>query len=102
MVPKIQAAMAGEGKKPYFQAAWFYYENGLDLKQAAKWMEEANKERPDTVWMVHRHALVLAKMGDKAGALAKAKQSLALAEKAGGAMGAEYKRLNEQLIATLQ
>lgn len=102
MLPKIQAAMAAEGKKPYFQAAWFYYENGLDLKQAALWMEEANKERPDTVWMVHRHALVLAKAGDKAGALAKAKASLALAEKAGGALGAEYKRLNEQLIASLK
>ena len=102
MLPKIQAAMAADGKKPYFQAAWFYYENGLDLKQAAQWMEEANKERPDTVWMVHRHALILAKLGDKAGARAKAQQSLALAQKAGGPMGDEYKRLNEQLLATLK
>ncbi|MCY2959835.1 MAG: DUF2911 domain-containing protein [Planctomycetota bacterium] len=100
--PKIQAAMAAEGKKPYYQAAMFYYENNLDLKQAAKWMEEANKERPDTVWMVHRHALILAKAGDKAGALAAANRSLELAAKIGGAQGAEYKRLNDELIASLK
>jgi hypothetical protein len=102
LVPKIQAAMSGEGKKPYYQAAWFYYENGLDLKQAVAWMEEANKERPDTVWLVHRQALILAKSGDKAGATAAAKRSLELAAKAGGAQGAEYKRLNEELLATLK
>lgn len=102
LVPKIQAAMAGEGKKPYYQAAMFYYDNNLDLKQASLWMAEAVKEQPDTVWMVHRQGLILAKAGDKAGALAAAKRSLELAEKAGGSMGAEYKRLNEQLIATLQ
>ena len=102
LVPKIQAAMAADGKKPYYQAAWFYYENDLDPKLAAAWMAEAVKERPDTVWLVHRQALVLAKAGDKAGALAAAKQSLALAEKAGGAQGAEYKRLNEELIAKLK
>lgn len=102
LVPKIQAAMAAEGKKPYYQAAMFYYENNIDLKQAAKWMEEANKERPDTVWMVHRHALILAKAGDKAGALAAANRSLELAAKIGGAQGAEYKRLNEELIASLK
>ncbi len=101
MVPKIQAAMAAEGKKPWYQAAWFYYENDLDAKQAATWMAEAVKERPDTVWMVHRQALILAKAGDKSGAQAAANASLALAAKIGGAQGAEYKRLNEELLARL-
>lgn len=100
--PKIEAAMSGEGTKPYYQAAMFYYEHDLDMKQAAKWMEEANKARPDTVWMVYRHGLILAKAGDKAGALDAANRSLALAAKIGGAQGAEYKRLNEQLIASLK
>ena len=102
LVPQIEAAMAGEGKKPYFQAAMFYYEHDLDLKQASAWMDAAIKEQPDAVWMIYRKGLILAKAGDKAGALAAAKQSLALAEKAGGAIGEEYKRLNEQLIASLQ
>jgi hypothetical protein len=102
MVPKIQAAMSGEGKKPWYQAAWFYYENDLDPKQAAAWMAEAVKERPDTVWMVHRQALILKKAGDKAGALVAAQKSLELAAKAGGSLGAEYERLNEELIAALK
>ena len=74
----------------------------VDAKQAAAWMAEAVKERPDTVWMVHRQALILAKAGDKAGALAAANKSLELAAKVGGAQGAEYKRLNEELIASLK
>ncbi len=102
IVPQIQAAMSGDGVKPYYQAAMFYYDHDLDMKQAAKWMEEANKARPDTVWMVYRHGLILAKAGDKAGALDAANRSLALAAKVGGAQGAEYKRLNEQLIASLK
>jgi len=102
MMPKIHAAMAADGKKPWYQAAWFYYENDLDAKQAAAWMVEAVKERPDQVWMVHRQALILAKAGDKSGALTCANKSLELAAKTGGAQGAEYKRLNEELIAKLK
>jgi Protein of unknown function (DUF2911) len=103
LAPKIKAAMAGEGKKPYYQAAMFYYENDIDLAQATQWMEAAIKEQPEPpVWMVYRHGLILKKAGDKAGALAAAQKSLALAEKAGGDMGEEYKRLNEELIASLK
>ena len=100
--PKIEAAMKGEGKKPYFQAAMFYYEHDLDLKQALAWINEAVKERPDAVWIVYRRGLILAKTGDKAGAEAAAKEALALAEKAGGSLGAEYKRLSESLLASLK
>jgi len=103
MVPKIKAAMAGEGPKPYLQAAMFYYDNDLDLAQATQWMEAAIKEQPEPpTWMVYRHALILKKAGDKTGALASAKWSLELADKAGGELGAEYKRLNEELIASLK
>ncbi|HZM01181.1 MAG TPA: DUF2911 domain-containing protein [Planctomycetota bacterium] len=102
LVPRIQAAMAGEGKKPYFQAAMFYYENGLDLKLATQWIEAAVQEQPDAVWMVYRKGLILAKAGDKPGALAAANRSLELAKQAGGSLGAEYTRLNEQLIASLK
>jgi len=104
MVPKIEAAMAAtEGKKPYFQAAMFYYENNLDLKLAKEWIEAAIKEQPEpATWMVYRKCLILKKSGDKAGALAAAQESLALAEKAGGELAVEYKRLNEELIASLK
>jgi Protein of unknown function (DUF2911) len=102
VVEQIDAAMAKDGKKPYFESAMFYYEHNLDLKKAVGWMDAAIKEQPDQVWMIYRKGLILAKAGDKAGATAAAKQSLELAEKAGGAIGAEYKHLNEVLLASLK
>ncbi len=102
LVPKIQAAMAAEGKKPYLSAAMFYYENNLDLKQALAWIDEAVKEQPDAVWIMYRKGLILQKSGDKAGALAAANKALELAAKAGGSVGVEYKRLSEALIASLK
>jgi len=100
--PQIEAAMAGSGdKKPYFAAAMFYYENDLDMKKAAAWIDEGIKEKPDAFWMIYRKGLILAKLGDKKGAFAAAEQALALAEKQGGAAGAEYKHLSEALIASL-
>jgi hypothetical protein len=102
LVPKIKAAMAGEGKKPYFSAAMFYYEHDLDLKQALAWMDEALKEKPDAVWMVYRKGLIQAKAGDKKGALATAQAALDLAKKAGGSAGTEYTRLSEALIASVK
>jgi len=101
LVEQIDAAMKSDAKKPYFQAAMFYYEHNLDLKKAVGWMDAAIKEQPDQMWMIYRQGLILAKAGDKAGALAAAKKSMALADKAGGAVGAEYKHLNEELIAKL-
>lgn len=102
IVPQIEAAMKEGGKKPYFASAMFYYEHNLDLKQALAWMDEAIKEQPDAVWMVYRKGLIQAKAGDKAGALASAKQALVLAEKAGGSLAVEYKRLSDALIASLK
>ncbi len=102
MVPKIQAAMAGEGKKPYFQSAMFYYEHNLDLKQALTWIDTAIQEQPDAVWIVYRKGLIQSKAGDKAGALASAQKALEMANKAGGSLGAEYKRLSESLLASLK
>ena len=102
LVPKIEAAMAGDGPKPYYQAAMFYYENDLDLPRAAGWMESALQAQPDAVWMVYRYGLILDKAGDKEGALIEAKRALELAQKAGGELGEEYRHLSEALIARLQ
>jgi hypothetical protein len=80
----------------------FYYENNLDLKKAAAWMDAAIAAQPDAFYMVYRKGLILAKAGDKAGALAAANQSLEMSRKAPGLVGAEYTRLNEALIASLK
>lgn len=102
VVPQIEAAMAGSGKKPYLSAAMFYYEHDLDLKKALAWMDAGLAEQPEAFWMTYRKGLILAKMGDKKGAIAAAEASLALAQKAEGGIKVEYVRLNEALIAKMK
>lgn len=103
LVPKIEAHMAGPAaKKPYVPAAMFYLDNNLDLKKALAWMEAAIAENPKAFYFVYRKAKVLAKMGDKAGALAAAQASLAGAALASGEIKEEYTRLNKDLIASLK
>jgi hypothetical protein len=103
LVPKIEAYMAGPAdKKPYVQAAMYYLDNNLDLKKALAWMDAAIAENPKAFYFVYRKAKVLAKMGDKAGALAAAQASLAGAAQAAGEIKEEYTRLNNDLIASLK
>lgn len=107
LVPKIEAVMASDSeKKPYFQAAMFYYENNLDLKKALEWMNAALAANPGQMWMIYRKGLILAKMGDKAGALAAANESLALIKNSPpdtpAELKAEYTRLNNALIESLK
>jgi len=105
LVPQIEAAMAAPDEKKsgfYAQAAMFYFENGLDLKKAADWMDAAIAADPKAFYLVYRKALILEKMGDKAGALATAQASLAAAQKETGAIKDEYVRLNEALIARVK
>jgi hypothetical protein len=102
LVPKIEAAMAGTGKKPYDQAAVFYAEHGIKLDQAAAWMDASIAEHPDAFYLMYQKARILAKMGDKEGAKAEAGKSMDLASKAAEPEKSEYLRLNEALIASLK
>jgi hypothetical protein len=102
IVPQIEAAMSGSGRKPYFQSAMFYYENNLDLKKAAAWMDQAIAAQPDAYYMIYRKGLILAKMGDKDGALAAANKSMEMARKDSSPAGEEYVRLNKSLIDSLK
>ena len=100
--PQIEAVMASDAaKKPYAQAAMFYRDHDLDLKKAAAWMDAAIAEQPDAFYLLYHKARILAKMGDKAGALAAARASIDLAAKGTGPAKDEYTRLNEALIASL-
>jgi hypothetical protein len=99
LVPKIEAAMsATEGRKPYFQAAMFYFDHNLDLAKARKWIDAAVAER-DAYYIVHLQAKILAKQGEKDAAIAAAKHSIELAQKANDKA---YVKLNEDLIASLK
>jgi hypothetical protein len=102
LVPQIEAAMAAPGKKPYFAAAMFYLDHNLDLQKASVWMDAAIAEQPDAYYMIYHKADLLAKMGDKAGAIAAARRSIELASKDKEPARGEYIRLNEALIASLK
>ncbi len=98
LVPRIEAAMEGEGQLPYLSAAMFYYENDVDIDKAAAWIDEAVKAQPTAFWVSYRKGLILEKKGDKPGAIKAATMSLEAASKASGALKDEYTRLNEALI----
>jgi hypothetical protein len=104
LVPQIEAAMAStEPKKPYVPAAMFYLDHNLDLTKALAWMDAAIAAQPDAFYLVYRKALIQAKAGDKAGAIATAKASMEAAAKSPmPSLRDEYVHLNEALIARLK
>jgi hypothetical protein len=96
---QIDAAMDSDNaKKPYFQAAMFYYNNGLDLQKAKKWVDAAIAEH-DAHYSVYLKAEILKKLGDKGGAIAAAKHSSELAVKANEP---GYVKMNDDLISSLK
>ncbi|MGA3285697.1 MAG: DUF2911 domain-containing protein [Verrucomicrobiota bacterium] len=103
LVPQIEAAMASPDKKQpglYFQAATFYYNHDLDLKKALDWVNTGLADNPRIAYeMLHLKAQILAKQGDKAGAIAAARQSTELAIKAEGP-GSSFVKMNQDLIAS--
>ena len=99
LVPQIEAAMAAPGeKKPYYPAALFYYDHGLDLQKASQWADAAIAGN-ETYYNVHLKAKILAKLGDKKGATAAAKRSSELAIKA---KEDGFVKLNDDLISSLK
>lgn len=101
-VPQVEAALQAEGRKPYFAAAMFYFENDLDIGRAAELMALAVAQSPDHIGMLHRQALILARKGDREGAIAAAEKSLAVAESAAPQLREEYRRLNGALLEKLR
>lgn len=105
LVPQIEAAMAAPGNKSdilYFQAATFYYDHDLDQKKALDWINTALAGNSRIAYeMLHLKSQILVKQGDKAGAIAAAKQSTELAIKAEGP-GSSFVKMNADLISNLQ
>ena len=105
VVTQIEAAMASTDKKDaglYFQAATFYYNHGLDLKKALAWADAGLEGQPRIAFeLYHVKAQILAKQGDKEGAIAAAKQSSELAVKVEGA-GSSFVKMNDDIISSLK
>jgi hypothetical protein len=101
----IDKAMASSDKKQpqlYYQAANFYFNHDQDMKKALKWLDTGLEDKPNIAFeLLYLKAQILAKQGDKDGAIAAAKQSSELALKVEGP-GSGVARLNQDLISKLQ
>ena len=93
----IEATMPGDGitANDYFAAASYYQDENIDLNQAKVWIDKALYMNPEPYWMLRRKALIYAAIGDREGAIAAAKLSMAAAEKAGNA---DYVKLNQDSL----
>lgn len=98
VMASIDEAMKGE-KKPYFQAAMYYYDMNKDLNKALEWMkivETTNQKSPAIKLYLGRIQL---KMGDKKAAAESAETGLKLAVEE---KDDEYARLNKSLLAEIK
>ena len=101
VVPQLEEALKKDGRRPYFRAAMFYFENNLDINRAAELMKLAVEENPNHIGMLYRLALILERKGDMKGAREAAQRSLAGAATASTELREEYTKLNTQLLKRL-
>jgi hypothetical protein len=96
----IDAALAGPSANDYYNAAGYYLSEGKDAKKAKEWIDKAMSmfEKP-AFWQLRQQSLIYAAAGDKKGAIAIAKKSLAASEEAGNA---DYIKMNKDSLAEWQ
>ncbi len=95
VMASIDEAMKGE-KKPYFNAAQYYYANDHDMAKALEWINEVEKAQPKSQFVKVWKARIQLKAGDKKGALATAEEGVRLSKEA---KDGEYERLNAAVAA---
>ena len=84
MSASIDRIMNGPTAGDYYGAAVYYFEAGKDIQQAKQWMDKAMEMSDNPkFYQLRQKSLIYAKAGDKKGAIEAAKESLALAKKAG-------------------
>ncbi|HEX8377378.1 MAG TPA: DUF2911 domain-containing protein [Pedobacter sp.] len=95
VMASIEESMMGE-KKPYLQAAQYYYANGKDMTKALEWANAAEAADSKAPWVRYWKARIQLKAGDKKGAAATAEAGI----KAAKDMNMdEYVRLNSAVLA---
>ncbi|RRQ48577.1 DUF2911 domain-containing protein [Maribacter algicola] len=96
VMTSIDKIMSGPGAGDYYAAAVYYLSEDKDIKKAKEWMDTAMAmtENP-AYWQLRQQSLILAKAGDKKGAIEAAKKSLAKAKEAGNA---DYVKMNEDSL----
>lgn len=90
----IDEAMKGE-QKPYFQAAVYYFKNDIDLDTAVAWVKEADRGNDKAPHIKYWKSQILAKAGDRTGAVQAAEEGMAMAE---AANNSEYVKLNSEAL----
>ena len=89
---QIKQKMAGTTQSEYQAAARYYMENDIDLKTALEYIDKGIA-MGEGYGNLRTKSLILAKMGDKKGAIEWAEKSLARAKKFDNA---DYIRMNEE------
>ena len=95
---QIEAAMLTD-KKPYWQAAQFYFEYDKNLPKALENINKSVEENPKAFYMFLYKAKIEKEMGNNTAALESSKTSLALAKEA---KNDDYVRMNEKLQKELK
>jgi hypothetical protein len=98
IMDSIEEAMQGD-KKPYFQAAQYYFTNNLDIKKAAEWVKLADEGNTGAPHIKYWKSRILAKAGDKAGAKKAAQEGIEMAKKANNG---EYIKLNNEALNAIK
>lgn len=98
VMANIEEAMKGE-KKPYFQAAQYYFENGKDIKKALEWINAADVADQKAPWIKYWKARIQLKAGDKKGAATTAAEGVKIAQEINNE---EYVRLNSSILTQAQ
>ena len=91
----IERVMQGPAAGDYYNAASYYADSGKDMRQAYEWIKKATDMNKEAYWMLRRQSLIEAELGMKKEAIASAKRSRELAEKAGNM---DYVRMNDASI----
>ncbi|WP_350291703.1 DUF2911 domain-containing protein [uncultured Croceitalea sp.] len=96
VVKSIEKVMSGPSAGDYYASAVYYASEGKDINKAKEWMDKAmSMTETPRFWQLRQQSLIQAKSGDKKGAIATAKKSLAGAEEAGNA---DYIKMNKDSL----
>lgn len=92
----IDRVMNGPTAGDYYAAAVYYFSEGKDVAKAKEWMDKAMQMTPKPAfWQLRQQSLILAKVGDKKGAIQAAQKSLAAAKEAGND---DYVKMNNDSL----
>jgi hypothetical protein len=95
---QLEESLQKDEKKPYWQAAQFYFEYDENLPKALENVSKAIEGDPKAYWMLVYKAKIQKAMGDMKGAMQSSKASMALAKEEGNE---DYVKINKDLQKTL-